>query len=166
VRVRGRQIRSAPAPTLNPHCGLGPIFPDEPCFHDGTGVRSLDEGDVGGIQYRAAGRSAVAVDQPNGGDVSTLTMQDIDWRGRGLLTDCRSAIGSDNDGGRPAHSVARRTASSERTEVAAAFAVLAIHVAGPDGWCLGCESLWARLAPAPMPRSGTGHRRRGDRRGD
>lgn len=80
-----------------------------------------------------------------------LATNDIDGRGRHPLTDRRSSIESDNGDGRPAQFIARQTLPPERTEVTAAFAVLAIHVAGADGWCLGCATLWARLAPARCP---------------
>ncbi|MDT5026260.1 MAG: hypothetical protein QOE61_2686 [Micromonosporaceae bacterium] len=32
-----------------------------------------------------------------------------------------------------------------------AFAVLALHRAGPEGWCVGCVDMWARLAPGRCP---------------
>jgi hypothetical protein len=30
-------------------------------------------------------------------------------------------------------------------------AALAMHTAGPDGWCAGCLDGWARLSPTPCP---------------
>ncbi|WP_187413557.1 hypothetical protein [Micromonospora sp. MP36] len=63
-----------------------------------------------------------------------------------LLLRCRAALPCPASGpGQPGPLAGRRSRVNDERELA----ILAVHVRGLDGMCIGCRAWWSRLAPYP-----------------